>query len=227
MSNEIDIYQKARSKILNEIFSGDKFPKNLSDLDANQLKKINNHAIRYGHNVQEVLEAVLNNEVAFRAIVGKNPERMDYFETTLNSYLNGFDFVSKAEKLPKSGPNAKYIVNGKILVGGGRRNDVKSLDIEVTFKNGKKIYLVHKYTMEDGGAQDNQFREAKETLKHVYTNTKKVEINLGAVLDGDYYVKKRSKSLTKLEQAKNEHPDTYICTYKTVAQETKTIWSQE
>ena len=109
MSYEIDIYQKARSKILNEIYSGDKFPKILSDLDSNQLKKINNHAIRYGHNVQEVLEAVLNNEVAFRAIVGKNPEKMDYFETTLVSYLNDFDFVSKAEKLPKSGPNCSLL----------------------------------------------------------------------------------------------------------------------
>ena len=152
---------------------------------------------------------------------------MDYYETTLVSYLNGLKCVKNAEKLPKSGPSAKYIVSGKIFVGGGRRNDVKSLDIEVTFKNDQKIYLVHKYTMEDGGAQDNQFREAKETLKNVYTSKKTIEINLGAVLDGDYYVKNRAKGLTRIQQAKIEHPDTYICTYKTFEQETKTIWSQE
>ena len=222
-----DIYQIARTKILHDLFRADRFPKKLSDLDAKQLKKIENHAERYGHTIQEVLDAVLNNEVAFRAIVGKSPVRMDYYETTLVSYLNGLKCVKNAEKLPKSGPSAKYIVSGKIFVGGGRRNDVKSLDIEVTFKNEKKLYLVHKYTMEDGGAQDNQFREAKETLKNVYTSKKTTEINLGAVLDGDYYVKNRAKGLTRIEQAKIEHPDTYICTYKTFEQETKTIWSQE
>ena len=221
-----DIYQIARTKILHDLFRADRFPKKLSDLDAKQLKKIENHAERYGHTIQEVLDAVLNNEVAFRAIVGKSPERMDYYETTLITYLSGLKCVKKAEKLPKSGPSAKYVVNGKIFVGGGRRNDVKSLDIEVTFRNDKKLYLVHKYTMEDGGAQDNQYREAKETLKHIYTKAMKIEINLGAVLDGDYYVKKRAKGLTRLDQAKIEHPEAFICTYKTFEQETKTIWSQ-
>jgi hypothetical protein len=226
MAESVDIYLAARTKILNEIFVGDKFPKKISDLDAKQIKKIENHATRYGHTVQEVLEAVLNNEVAFRSIVGKSPERMDYYETTLITYLNRLEVVLLAEKLPKSGPNAKYIVNGKILIGGGRRNDVKSLDIEVIFKNSQKLYLVHKYTMEDGGAQDNQFREAKETLKNLYTPGGKIHQNLGAVLDGDYYVKKRLKGPTKLEQAKEEHPDAFICTYKTFKEETKTIWSR-
>jgi hypothetical protein len=150
-------------------------------------------------------------------------KRKEIVDTT---YLNRLEVVLLAEKLPKSGPNAKYIVNGKILIGGGRRNDVKSLDIEVTFKNSQKLYLVHKYTMEDGGAQDNQFREAKETLKNLYTPGGKIHQNLGAVLDGDYYVKKRLKSPTKLEQAKEEHPDAFICTYKTFKEETKTIWSR-
>ena len=49
MAEEMDIYQSARTKILNEIFAGDKFPKKISELDANQLKKIDNHAIRYGY----------------------------------------------------------------------------------------------------------------------------------------------------------------------------------
>ena len=224
---DIDIYQIARAKILNEVFRNDSFPKEITDLDAKQLKKIKNHSKRYGHTIEEVLDAVLNNEVAFRSIVGKSPERMDYYETTLVSYLNQIKIVKHAVKLPKSGPNAKYIVDGKIHIGGGRRNDVKSLDIEITFRNEEQLYLVHKYTMEDGGAQDNQFREAKETLKNVYTRGGKIGVNLGAILDGDYYVKLRKKSLTKLEQAKNEHPDTIICTYKTFEKESKTIWSQE
>jgi len=224
---EIDIYQVARTKILNEIFKNDRFPKKLTDIDSKQFIKIQNHADRYGHAIEEVLDAVLNNEVAFRSIVGKSPGRMDYYETTLISYLNGLKIIKSSIKLPKSGPNAKYIEQGKIYLGGGRRNDVKSLDIEVTFTNGKQMYLVHKYTMEDGGAQDNQFREAKETLKNIYTKDKKVGINLGAVLDGDYYVKPRAKGLTKLQQAKIEHPDAIVCTYKTFEIETKTIWSQE
>jgi hypothetical protein len=221
-----DIYDIARRRILHSLFSGDKFPKKLSELDRTQLDKIGNHADRYGHTTQEVLDAVLNNEVAYRAIVGKSPARMDYYEDTLIEFLNKLKIVKNADKLPKSGPNAKYIVEGKILTGGGRRNDVKSLDIEITFRNGKKLFVVHKYTMEDGGAQDNQYREAKETLKQIYTKDRKVLVNLGAVLDGDYYVKSRTRSLTRLEIAKNEHPETIVCTYETFEQETKAIWSQ-
>ena len=81
--------------------------------------------------------------------------------------------------------------------------------------------------MEDGGAQDNQYREAKETLKQIYTKDRKVLVNLGAVLDGDYYVKSRTRSLTRLEMTKKEHPKTIVCTYETFEQETKAIWSQE
>lgn len=222
-----DIYQIARTQILNELFKGDKFPKKISELDKKQLKKVKNHAIRYGHTIEEVLEAVLNSEVAFRAIVGKSPKRMDYFENTLITFLNSLDPVKIAKKLPKSGHKAKYVVNGKIYVGGGRRNDVKSLDIEVTFKNNIVIYLVHKYTMEDGGAQDNQFREAKETLRQVYNEAGKVGLILGAVLDGDYYTKKRLKGMTKLEQAQRENPDTIVCNYQTFEQQTKIIWDRK
>ena len=222
-----DIYKAAREKILEELFEGDIFPKKISDLDSKQLKKIENQAERYGHSIEEVLDSVLHNEVAYRAIVGKSPERMDYYEDTLVEFLKSLKCVKTAVKLPKSGPNAKYIVNGKILTGGGRRNDVKSLDLEISFTNGEVLFAVHKYTMEDGGAQDNQYREAKETLKQIHDSRGKVSVNLAAILDGDYYVKERSTKKTKLEQAQIEHPNTIVCTYKNFESKTKTIWSRE
>jgi hypothetical protein len=33
-------------------------------------------------------------------------------------------------------------------------------------------------------------------------------------------------NISKLEIAKNEHPETIVCTYETFEQETKAIWSQ-
>jgi hypothetical protein len=221
-----DIYKVARRKILEELFENDKFPKKISDLDSKQLKKIENQADRYGHTYEEVLDAVLHNEVAYRSIVGKSPERMDYYEDTLVEFLTSLKCIKYAKKLPKSGPNAKYIVEGKILTGGGRRNDVKSLDLEILFSNGKLLFAVHKYTMEDGGAQDNQFREAKETLKQIKDKKGKVSVNLAAILDGDYYIKERSTNKTRLEQAQSEHPETIVCTYKDFQSKTKVIWSQ-
>ena len=104
---------------------------------------------------------------------------------------------------------------------------MKSLDLEISFTNGEVLFAVHKYTMEDGGAQDNQYREAKETLKQVHDSRGKVSVNLAAILDGDYYVKERSTRKTKLEQAQLEHPETIVCTYKNFESKTKTIWSRE
>lgn len=221
-----DIYEQARIQILKDLRIGLSFPVAKENLSAKQVKKIEAHAARFGHTIDQVFSAVLQNEVAYFAIVGKNPGRMDYYEDTLVRFLEKEHEIARIKKLPKSGPNAKHIWRGEIHTGGGKRGDVKSLDLEVEFKNGHILYVVHKFTKEGGGAQDNQYREAKSALSQVRLPSGMAKVNLAAVLDGDYYSKTSSQGISKLEATKLEHTDAVVCTYMTFISETKSIWGK-
>ena len=221
-----NIYEKARLEILKNLRVGLEFPVKEGSLTPAQRAKIQAHAKRFGHLEKDVLKIVLENEVAYFAIVGKNPGRMDYYEDALVRFLSQQSQVRRAVKLPKSGPRAKYIWRGEVLTGGGRRGDVKSLDLEVEFNNGALLYVVHKFTQEGGGAQDNQYREAKGALAQVRLQSGKVKVNLAAVLDGEYYLKPSAKGISKLQATQLEHTDAVVCTYQTFIQETKSIWGR-
>lgn len=221
-----NIYEKARLEILKNLRVGLEFPVKEGTLTPVQRAKIQAHAKRFGHLEKDVLKIVLENEVAYFAIVGKNPGRMDYYEDALVRFLSQQPQVKRAVKLPKSGPRAKYIWRGEVLTGGGRRGDVKSLDLEVEFNNAELIYVVHKFTQEGGGAQDNQYREAKGALAQVRLPSGTVKVNLAAVLDGEYYLKPSAKGISKLQATQLEHTDAVVCTYQTFIQETKSIWGR-
>ncbi len=221
-----NIYEIARLEILKELHAKVTLPLRESDLTPSERAKIKSHASRFGHSEAEVLDIALTNLVAYFAIVGKNPGRMDYYEDALVKFLAEKPEIARVEKLPKSGPKAKYIWQGKVLVGGGRRGDVKSLDLEVEFTNGEVLYVVHKFTQDGGGAQDNQYREAKGALAQVRLPSGFAEVNLAAVLDGEYYSKPSAKGISKLEATKLEHTDAVVCTYETFIEETKSIWEK-
>lgn len=221
----MDIYEIARLEKLIEIRDADPWPIPASGLTNTQQEKVASHALRYGHPISEVEQAVEINEVAFRAIVGKDPSRMDYWENTLVDFLNKLDCVALAEKLNKSGPKAVFIDRGELKFGGKHPN-LKSLDLKVEFKNGAILYVIHKYTKDEGGAQNNQFKDAKDTMREHLAPDGIRRIYLAAVLDGEYYSKVRAKSKhTRLEEAKVAHPSVIVCTYKKFEESTKAIWN--
>jgi hypothetical protein len=222
-----DIYEIARKKILRQLAISEARPKFAVDITDTQMVQITAHADRFGHSVESVISAVIENEVAFRFILGRNPGRMDYWETTLVEFLNSLTPVRLATKLPKSGPSRLYFVDGTLVATKPDELQIKSLDIKVEFENGETAYVIHKYTAESGGAQDNQWREAKTALAQV-SKTSKTSPHLIAVLDGDYYVAPRRAAggLTRLEETKKQNPNTTVCTYKEFERATKVIWAK-
>jgi hypothetical protein len=223
----LDIYDKKRQAILARIREEEgSFPKSRETLSNAQLEKIENHAIRFGHEVDEVLQSVLADSVAFRAIVGKNPSRMDYYEDSLVEYLESLEPVKQASKLPKGGKGAFHLDNGSIKQGV-KTKFVKSLDILVEFKNGKHIWLIHKYTVEGGGAQDSAFRDAELTLQEALGPGNIAKVNVAAVLDGAYYQERSKKTgLTRIESARLTAPHAVVGTYLEFEELTKKIWSE-
>jgi hypothetical protein len=222
----LDIYEAELQNVLEKISGEIELPESAEDLDANARKKIESHAKRFGHSVEEVTEAVLSHHVTYRAIVGKNASRMDYFERTLARYLESLDVVKNVRILAKGGKNAVHASKGELLVGGGKRQHIKSLDLEVEFQNGKKVYVIHKYTKQGGGTQDGALRDALFTLGQGTSEDGKKRIDLVACLDGAFYQKIRKRTgMTRMDEAKLEYPGAMICTYETFKEVTQTIWA--
>lgn len=221
----MDIYDLALNQKLQEIRDADPWPIPHEGLRKEQLAKIESHALRFGFDTETVKKAVLENEVAFRAIVGKSPSRMDYWENTLVDYLNSLTCVTKAEKLNKSGPKAVFIDRGELKFGG-KHPHLKSLDLRVEFKNGAVLYVIHKYTKDEGGTQNNQFKDAKDTMREHLGPDGLRRVYLAGILDGNYYVKIRAKSKqTRLEEAAAAYPSVICCTYLQFEEATRPIWS--
>jgi len=223
----INIYEVARKKKIQELYINDSRPKWKEDLTNEQLDSIERHADRFGHTIQEVIDAVIGNEVAYRFVLGKHVGRMDYWETALAEYLNGLPMVRAAEKLPKGGNGRLYVINGKLQNHKPDSLHIKSIDIKVEFKNEAVAYIIHKFTGEAGGAQDNQWREAVAALEQVKGNTGST-VNLIAVLDGNYYLlpRRSASGLSRLEETRNQHPNAIVCTYENFTEATKAIWDR-
>lgn len=220
-----NIYEVARRKKIRELYISDVRPKWKTELTSEQLASIARHADRFGHTEEEVIDAVLSSEVAYRFVLGKHVGRMDYWETALVEYLKTLPMVDKAVKLPKTGRGRLYVVQGKLASSKPVGLHIKSIDIQITFANGAEAYVIHKFTGEAGGAQDNQWREALAALEQLKV-AKASSIVLIAVLDGDYYVAPRrsASGLSRLDETKIQHPDAIVCTYEQFTDATRAIW---
>jgi hypothetical protein len=224
---KMDIYEAKRQQVLDEIKKLEgSFPKKESSLSGEQLKKIKHHAEKFGHTEEEVLESILRDFVAYRAIVGKDPSRMDYYETALVEYLLKQPQVRKVQKLPKGGKNSYHIDKGKI-VQGKKTKLVKSLDLLVEFNNGETLWIIHKFTKEGGGAQDAAFRDAELTLQQVIGSDGKTLVNVAAVLDGEYYKQKiEGGTLTRLEKAARDASNSIVATYDGLIKASRHLWNK-
>lgn len=229
MCAQSDIYEKARTRILRELSISEKRPKWQGEMTATQLEQVQAHADRYGHSLQEVVDAVIQNEVAFRFILGRNPSRMSYWEAALVDFLNTLPCVARAIQLPKNGKQRLYIVDGELVSQKPDSLHIKSLDLKVEFRNGAVAYIIHKFTAEAGGAQDNQWREANAALEQLrQKTTRRSKINLVAVLDGAYYIQPRrtSNGKTRIMETQEAHPYAIVCTYQEFSEATRAIWDE-
>ena len=223
---QVDIYETERKRLLTELYSATDRPSTKADLDSNQLTKIRNHADRFGHSVEEVIHGVLNNEIVYRFVLGGHPGRMDYWENAFVNFLNDQSEVRLAKKLPKGGPGRIYIIEGKVCSTKPEELHLKSIDILVEFHNGVLGYIVHKYTAESGGAQDNQWREADFALSQARTPNGRDLVQMIGVLDGEYYQSSRRSGLTRIEETRKSRKEAIVCTYKDFISATKTVWGQ-
>ena len=157
----------------------------LANGDEYFMTKIINASIRWGISEEEIIKSVSNDLVA-AAHFAKDPIKQNIYERIAADYISKIDDITYFENLPN---NKLVVANGEVELkkrnGKITRSKAKSIDFSWTYNN-KKIYASHKYTKEEGGAQDNQYQDLQNFIIEARENKDKGIVFI-AIADGPYY----------------------------------------
>jgi len=156
--------------------------------------KINRWAKKFSFLEKDVRSKILSDSM-FACIFAKDPKKMNFYEKMASEYLtkNLTQFNNLANN------NLCYIVEGEVYEGQ-KINDLKTIDFKWTFK-GIDCFASHKYIKADGGAQDNQYNDVRNSLKEAQNID---GIKFIAICDGPYF--QRNNRLNRLkEEFENEN----------------------
>ena len=169
------------------------------------LKRIRTFVERFQFPEADVKNEIMTNSM-FAATFAKNPTRQKIHESIavewLNKHLN-----SHVKLLPAAGKDALYITKDGNIVQSSERKDGSSKSIDFRWKQGQyTVYATHKYTKDSGGAQDNQFADARKSLEN-FLHADDQSIIFLAIVDGAYY---NNKKMAELERVtRHEAPRSY------------------
>lgn len=141
-------------------------------------EKINNYLKRFPNIIDKKMleEKILTDDVV-ASFFCKDPSRQNISEKLAAELLSPLGF----RKLPQTGKNSvRFDSQGKITASG--LGATKAADF--VFENN--CYATQKYTMEDGGAQDNQRNDVIDFLEKG-----SLQGDVMAILDGEYWDKWR------------------------------------
>lgn len=167
----------------------------LSEINDTQMRlKIKNWAEKFGYDFEIIKEKILNDEI-FRCVFAKDPAKQNIYQNIAAKIIENTKGVRNFKVLNQGGAKAIYIINGSIFEGKNLTNknqNTKSVDFR--FEYGKFTFFAsHKYTKNEGGAQDNQYKDVQEFLREARDSTLANTVFL-AICDGEYYQHKDSKT---------------------------------
>jgi hypothetical protein len=150
----------------------------------------------------EILLHGLMAEQAFQLAMTTSPQRQNTHEKVALAWLQGMPLIENVAKLASSGPSALYVHQGLLLSHKDLPNleNAKSVDFYFTLAIGaltRSYYAAHKHTLQDGGAQDNQFQDLKNFASNAVALKRETQKRYLALADGAYYSKAR-KTTTHL-----------------------------
>lgn len=184
-----EIWKYEREKLKREINK-----KGIPNWLDEKIKKTVNRMVLDIKYIDIIKKSILTDDVLLSFLM-KDPKRQNIYEKIFKNELEKEGIL--VEKLNSSGPNALYSWNNKISsISNDKPKELKSLDFVINYQN-TLIYVVNKYTNEEGGAQDNQYKDVIVQLRHLGPNT----INqVWFCLDGKYYTKEKIDSLKKINK---------------------------
>jgi hypothetical protein len=133
--------------------------------------KINNHLERFSgiFTYEDIQNEILHSDIV-ASLFAKDPSKQNISEKMVEELL-------KIKKLPASGKNCIRFNQTGEIVSTSAPSHTKSADFIVD-----DAYITQKYTMETGGAQDNQYDDVVSFLTYGSQQYK-----VGALVDGLYW----------------------------------------
>lgn len=192
------------------------------DLDEKDLLENKHNAIiekiiiwakKYGFLPIQVLKKAKEDPL-FACIFIKEPSRQNLAEIAAAKYIEKLSLVKNFKKLPPGGKACVHLERGVFNKGEILSPLTKSIDFR--WETEKYIYYtMHKYTKDEGGAQDNQCRDIQNFLESCKEFREKEQIKTSrliedislnkkiyflAICDGKYYQKIQNKTKTRMEK---------------------------
>lgn len=147
----------------------------------------------------------------------KNPGKQTLHQKTAAAWIAKLPGVRGFRTLPQNGAAALYVKDGQVLDGKSlaNANNPKSVDFQWEVGVAKNpalpeerltitVYASHKYTLDDGGSQDNQFADLKKFAEEAGGLRKERGLRLLALADGPFYQRTRASSTSgcRMEELK-------------------------
>ena len=145
--------------------------------------------------LNDVLVGIKDGNAPFIEQYYKDPIKQNFYEIKQREYIKASGILEYIEKLPASGDDAYYIIDGKIFKGKDLKDKDRKMHKSVDFiarHKGHTIYGFQKFTEENGGAQDNQYNDVQDYAKSGKTIEDDSSL-IFCVLDGGYYTSRYTK----------------------------------
>jgi len=163
--------------------------------------KIKTYCEKWDDDFDNVKNKIKTDTMIARIFV-KDPKKQNVYENEALIYLQT-EKEMNIKKLPAGGKNSLCLKNGNIVNKVSTKTS-KSIDfIENTPE--KTIYYLHKYINDEGGAQDNQYRDCVDFIEKTTKYIEKHEDNVSfvAILDGKFFQRKNRLETLKKQYKNN------------------------
>ena len=157
------------------------------------LKKINNECEKCNVLNMEIILNSIKIDDFYAYKFARNPMKQNFAELFQLKFLEEHGKYG-IEKLEARGIYAYYLIDGELESDLSRKpeNSTKSID----FRHGADYYYA-KYTKEEGGAQDNQYKDGEMFIKQANKYCEKYDDIRRFILlvDGEYYSEVKKERL--------------------------------
>jgi hypothetical protein len=192
---------------------GDDIPK-LSEWQDRIYKKIKDVSQKRGIDVDQVVKECELSSILVGELFAKDPGRQTLHQGAAEEYMKKWTLQCHMENftlLKSGGGTSKHLTGGRVVseqeMGGSKKTN-KSIDFEWSYtgllSKPIRFYATHKYTKQDGGAQDNQRKDIETFIESTHTSkdTKEEYVYFFAIGDGPYYKKpyEAGSKQTRLEE---------------------------
>ena len=196
------------------------------DLRTGKLEqKIKNFCEKFDMAEKEVLGQIKSNKVV-ACLFAIDPNKQNFYETTAAGFIEEIPGVNGFNKHCN-----KVIAKGGVLTTNAelKASDTASATKEINFEwrfGGLQFYAYHKYTKEEGGAQDNQRRRLQTFIEGSNT-TRLGKTHFIAIADGEYYQLTSKHQVRRIDELKQsaQSERVHVCTINELEEILKQIVS--